>query len=214
MAIWLKFKILWSYMWSYIWLHIWFYIWVRLDKSMLDFMDTEYDYLTTPKKILNFHYIFNIEYVIGSGDFGVVFLIKNRKTGNPYALKLYYNCENDVCMSDARLDHFETEFKTLKFLNTQHNSNYVKYYDNFIIPKIGEIYNGFAILLEYIPGVVLNKYPITSDSDLLYITRWILEQNINLENLDIIHCDLHDNNIIVTYDLKTQINRFRDMHDH
>ena len=104
----------------------------------MSYNDALFDYSTTPKTILNFDQIFKKIKILGSGEHGTTWLIRNHNN-EPFALKY-----NDM----PSIDEDETE--SLKHFSNSCHPSLICYIDHFLLD------NKQVILTDYIDGKTLN----------------------------------------------------------
>ena len=132
--------------------------------------------------------------VLGSGSYGKVFLVEEKKTGKQFAMKVIDVVDKNV------INSLMNEVTLMKKLGNSH-PNIARYegsfYDNFE--------HVFVILMEYCSGgtlgEIIHKYKearkkILESKVLEYLAQIILAMNLIHEN-KIIHRDLNPNNILI-----------------
>lgn len=154
-------------------------------------MQFNYDY--NPKLLLNFNNIYKIIKLLGEGEFGKIYLIKNKLTNKLYALKLlkYNNINKNL---------FNREVSMLIKLSKISNCNiYMScYYNSFLIKINNQFYYG--ILMDYILGMSLDKFIFNNKlnrKDIINIGLELLNIVYFLHNHGYVHNDISLRNIML-----------------
>lgn len=129
---------------------------------------------------------------IGSGFFGDVYLFKKKD--------IFYACKIEEYLFVENIDEFITrknnEYKLLKTVGI--NNIGPKIYNNYYIIINNKLYN--ILIMEYIDGKTLADYLQTetyTENKINKIKKLINKKIDKLHKLNIIHADLHLNNIMI-----------------
>ena len=148
-------------------------------------------------------YNFEILKEIGSGRFGSVYMVKNKKDNKIYALKKFLLREADK----KNLDLIEKEAKILKTLNSE---NIVKYIDSFFYN------NSFYLTMEFCKNsdstAFINKHKMEnkmiSENVIWSVVRGLINGIKEIHGKKLIHRDLKPDNIFISDDYKVKIGDF------
>jgi tRNA A-37 threonylcarbamoyl transferase component Bud32 len=129
---------------------------------------------------------------IGSGFFGDVYLFKKKD--------IFYACKIDELKNFENIDEYITRKNNeYKLLNTVGINNIgPKIYNNHYIIVNNKLYN--ILIMEYIDGKTLADYLATetyTENKINKIKKLINKKINKLHKLNIIHGDLHLNNIMI-----------------
>lgn len=157
----------------------------------------EFECSTAIKTILNIRDVFEFQKQLGKGNFGSVWLIRNRNNNELYALKILQNANFMVIKGEvgalAQLSR-----------NPNCNPNIVCYYDVIYIPEVTAAGQpGYGVLMQYITGLTLDDYLFRyglSAPQILEIGKWLLLQIVYLHNLGYVHRDIKPANIMIATD--------------
>lgn len=137
----------------------------------MSFIPNEWKEIYTPLK------------AIGAGGLSKVYLVKDNKTKNKYALKAYKESAVSFCRDNSYLVE--------QLYNVNHS--FMRYYD--VISKCGLKF----IIMEYIRGVSLDYMKIIlSEEEILKHAKRLLTQLYTLERKGLIHLDVKPRNIMVS----------------
>ena len=142
------------------------------------------------------NYLINKKYEfikdIGSGVYGDVYLFKKKN--------IFYACKIDELRIDESIDEYITrknnEYKLLNIVGI--NNIGPKIYNNHYIIVNNKLYN--ILIMEYIDGKTLFDYLETetyTENKINKIKKLINKKINKLHKLNIIHRDLHLNNIMI-----------------
>ncbi|XP_051551207.1 calcium/calmodulin-dependent protein kinase IGa [Myxocyprinus asiaticus] len=136
------------------------------------------------KSTNNIKEIFDFKEILGSGSFSVVYLVRERKTGNFYALK---------CVKKKQLHHsnLENEIKVLRRIK---HSNVVGLEDFY------ETRTHYYLVMELVSGGelfdrILNRGFYT-EKDASFVIKQVLEAVSYLHQNSIVHRDLKPENLL------------------
>lgn len=131
-----------------------------------------------------------IKKIIGVGGLSKVYLIKDIKTNQKYALKIYNERGSSLSYDKKPLvDKIRETNDSFMCYHSEKRFNNIKY-----------------SVLEHIQGVSLNMfYNILTESEALTILKRLLTQLYTLETLNLLHFDIKSRNIMVSKDKATLI---------
>lgn len=150
-----------------------------------------------------FDKIFTWETKLGSGNFGIVYKIQEKKSGKFYALKLLYNPDQDF---DKEID--------VHCAISKYNPNILQYYGAFKIVYEEKLMQ--ALLMEYIDGLALESL-LENPRELVFwnvlktkpseirvkvaltVLKGVLNDLTPLHKHKVAHRDVKSANIIVTF---------------
>lgn len=160
-----------------------------LDKKKIKY-ETYTDNFYPKNYLINKKYEFIKD--IGSGFFGDVYLFKKKD--------IFYACKIDELRIDESIDEYITrknnEYKLLNIVGI--NNIGPKIYNNHYIIVNNKLYN--ILIMEYIDGKTLFDYLETetyTENKINKIKKLINKKINKLHKLNIIHRDLHLNNIMI-----------------
>lgn len=147
-------------------------------------------------QLLNFDQIFHVEKALGSGTFGSVFLVTDRKTGQEYALKVM-----KITTSSPILNEIDMMTRISKYPNCR--DDIICYYDVLIIDRNNEMMYG--ILMEYVDGIDLFQYAkdhndnqkLFSLDEAIPLLDWLVDVVSYLHEMGIVHRDIKPENILM-----------------
>ena len=157
------------------------------------FSEAKFDSNTNPKTLLNPSDVFEDLEILGHGNYGEVHKIRDKGNNKLYALKHIYKLDPIV---------LKEEIQALKYISAFPNceKDFVCYYDAFQFKnKYGRMQYG--VLMEYVPGVTLDKYIRTitlTQKEAIEIAIWLTDVLAFLHEHNYIHRDIKIDNIIVT----------------
>lgn len=160
-----------------------------LDKKKIKY-ETYTDNFYPKNYLINKKYEFIKD--IGSGVYGDVYLFKKKN--------IFYACKIDELRIDESIDEYITrknnEYKLLNIVGI--NNIGPKIYNNHYIIVNNKLYN--ILIMEYIDGKTLFDYLETetyTENKINKIKKLINKKINKLHKLNIIHRDLHLNNIMI-----------------
>lgn len=135
------------------------------------------------KIITNYDQVFKNVAILGQGGNGVVWKIRDVKSGKYYALKVINQYDDDTIR----------EIDVLKILSRELDNNVVKYYDYFF-------YQGkLSILMEYIEGITVGDFFRRGFGlmDFIQFGIWLTDTVALLHKMGYVHRDIKPGNIMV-----------------
>lgn len=168
----------------------------KIDEIKLFLDKKKIKYETYTENFYPKNYLINKKYEfikdIGSGFFGDVYLFKKKD--------IFYACKIDELRIDESIDEYITrknnEYKLLNIVGI--NNIGPKIYNNHYIIVNNKLYN--ILIMEYIDGKTLFDYLETetyTENKINKIKKLINKKINKLHKLNIIHRDLHLNNIMI-----------------
>lgn len=168
----------------------------KIDEIKLFLDKKKIKYETYTENFYPKNYLINKKYEfikdIGSGVYGDVYLFKKKD--------IFYACKIDELRIDESIDEYITrknnEYKLLNIVGI--NNIGPKIYNNHYIIVNNKLYN--ILIMEYIDGKTLFDYLETetyTENKINKIKKLINKKINKLHKLNIIHRDLHLNNIMI-----------------
>jgi len=160
------------------------YLFFTTDPSKLTlYKDQEFDYKVCMK-------VYEIKEKLGSGGYGNVFLVADKKTKEKFAIKLMKNQGS----ASANLTLWWEVFS----LSSMQTKQIVKYFHSF--PIFGSSTNGVGIVMEYLEGGSLKEYLLKNkylaEKESQQILKQIVEGVYFLHCKQMVHWDLKPENIM------------------
>lgn len=153
---------------------------------------------------------YKVEKILGQGNFGITYLVRNTALGDVYAMKEFF--PQEISNRDSSLSLFleipankteQFEILKRKFISEAKALKACNHEGIVAIKDITPLENTIYYLMEYVEGETLQKKyqgkPLKTE-DAVELLKKIAEPLVYLHENKIAHCDLSPNNVMIQRD--------------